>query len=449
MNNDGSPARPWKTLAEVLSEKRGLIATQAYPGNYQNSDRKLQDQNRSAPVKAGDTIYLMSGDHGNVQISAAVNREFISVEAAPGQTPVLGALRIDGSSKWKFVGLKIQGEAESDKNSRGLITFGRNQWRGPTDNIILVSSSVSTTDDTSGWTDADWVNRPFNGGLVTSATCVTISQNKFYNLRNAIYIDGDQTTVEGNRIDNFGNDAIDIVASNLVIRGNTITNGRNTKSEALHADGIQGWTIKNMTNRNVVIDGNMIIKTGDSKVSYLQGITIFDGRWDGLVISNNVVVTNHWHGISVYGATNVKIVNNTVLAFDRANFPTWITLRKGKDGTAPQNVVIRNNVTTELGYEAGPTIVVDHNIVSNKITEIAEKNMGSHWTKPGVYGDLNLIDPGIYDSMFKVDNIRGTYDLRPKPGSPAIGRGNPKLAPATDIVGKRRVAPVDIGAYVH
>lgn len=449
MANDGSMARPWRTLAEVVGEKSKLIATQAYAGNYQNSDRKLQDQNPSGPIKPGDVIYLMSGNHGNVQISGAINKEFISVLAAPGQTPMLSSLRVDGSSKWMFAGLKIQSGADSAANSRGLITFGRNQWRGPTDNIILVDSSVSTTDDTSGWSDMDWVKKPYEGGLITGATCVTISRNLFYNLRNAIYIDGNKTLVENNRINNFGNDAIDIVASDLVIRNNTITNGRNTKSETLHADGIQGWTGKNMTNRNVVIDGNTIIKTGDSKVSYLQGITIFDGEWDGLTISNNVVVTNHWHGISVYGATNAQILNNTVVAYDPVNYPTWIVLKKGKEGKSPQNVVIRNNITTELGYVTGPTIKVDHNIVAGKITATAEPNSGSSWSKPGTYGDGNVIDPNIYGSMVRVDNVKGEYDLRLKRGSPAIGAGNPNLAPATDIIGKHRAPPVDIGAYVH
>lgn len=449
MKNDGSQARPWKTLAEVLNEKRGLVATQAYPGNYQNSDRRLQDQNPSAPIKAGDKIYLMSGNHGNVQISAAVNKEFISVEAAPGQAPVLGSLRIESSSKWKFAGLKIQGAAESDKNSRGLITFGRVQWRGPTDNIILTDSSVSTVDDASGWSDPDWVNKPFETSLISGATCVTISRNKFYNLRNAIYIDGNQTLVESNRIDNFGNDAIDIVASNLVIRNNTIANGRNSKSETLHADGIQGWTLKGLTNRNVIIDGNTIIKTGNAKISYMQGITIFDGEWDDLTISNNVVVTNHWHGISVYGATNARILNNTVMAFDPVNHPTWITLQKRKDGKPPQNVTIRNNITTELGYVAGPSIKVDHNIAASKISAVPESGTATYWSKPGSYEDRNVVDPNIYGSMVKVDNVKGVYDFRLKRGSPAIGTGNSNLAPATDILGKRRAPPVDIGAYAR
>ena len=65
---------------------------------------------------------------------------------------------------------------------------------------------------------------------------MTISNNHFFNFRNVIGIEGNGTLVSNNKIERFGNDAINIVASNLVIRNNRITDGRHTKSEPLHAD---------------------------------------------------------------------------------------------------------------------------------------------------------------------------------------------------------------------
>ncbi len=450
MSNDGSLTRPWKTLAEVVDEKNKLIATQSYPGNYQNSDHKLSDQNPSAPIKPGDIIYLMSGDHGNVEILGAINKDFITVEAARNQTPTLRSLRVNGASKWMFVGLKVQGAGDGSTNSSpgaALVEFGRNLWRGPADNIIFTSGSVSTADDSNSWEDIDWVKKPFMKGLNYSATCVTIIGNHFYNLRDALGIDGDHSLVTDNKIEYFGNDGIDLIASHVVIRNNTIINGRHSNSEPMHADGIQGWTKNGQTNTDITIERNTIIKTGDPEKTYMQGITIFDGKWNGVRILNNVVVTNHWHGISISGVVNGQIINNTVVAFDPAKHPTWIIVNKSKDGTPAQDIVVRNNITTRLVYH-GDRIVVDHNIVAKMIsTDVSEKLV--FFSKPGSYGDHNIIDPEIYDTLVKVDNSNGKYDLRLRQNSPAVGGGNAELAPTVDITGKPRANPTDVGAYAY
>jgi hypothetical protein len=431
MSNDGSVSHPWKTLAEVVDSKNGLLDSQG------------RVQNPSAPIKAGDVIQLMSGNHGSVQINGSVNKEFITIQAAQGQTPVLHSLRINGGSKWMFVGLKVQGAGDgtdSLRSGEGLIDL-----RGPSDNIIFVGGSVSTADNTDSWTDTDWVNKPFKVGLRTFATCATVSGNHFFNLRDTLAVYGDHSLIADNKIDHFGNDAIDFIASNVTIRNNTITNGRHTPSEPLHPDGIQGWTQNGLINKNVIIDRNTIINVGEN--NNLQGITIFDGKWDGVQILNNVVVTNTWHGITISGVVNGQIINNTVVAFDPAKHPTWISVNKAKDGTPAQDIVVRNNITTRLIYQ-GDRIIVDHNIVAKMIaTNVSEKPV--YFSKPGTYGEKNIIDPEIYDTLMKVDNVNGKYDLRPQQSSPAIGAGNSDLAPLVDITGRRRTLPIDIGAYAR
>jgi hypothetical protein len=431
MSNDGSANLPWSTLAEVLDSKKKLVRGPA------------------ARIQPGDIIYLRSGDHGNVQLADATNRDFITVQAEPAQTPTLRSLRVNSSAKWIFSGLSVQGAGDGSTNSApglALIEFGRDASRGETSDILFFGNSISTTGDSSSWTNEDWVKKPFLAGLSSAAACVTISGNHFFNLRNAIGIEGDRSLVEGNRIENFGNDGIDVVASHVTIRKNSIKNGRYSKSEPSHPDGIQGWTKNDATNRNVVIDGNIIIKTGDPQITEMQGIGIYDGKWDGLIISNNVVVTNHWNGISVGGISNAKIINNTVVAYDPLNRPTWIRVDKAKDGRPSKNVVVRNNITTRLALpEEG--VVADHNLVSKMISTTVDGKPVFN-SKPGSYGQ-NRIDPNVYDSLTNVDHARGIYDLRLKPNSPAAGRGNADQAPAVDIVGKRRVAPVDIGAYAR
>jgi parallel beta-helix repeat protein len=426
MSNDGSAARPWSTLAEVFEKK--LVAAP------------------SAPVKPGDTIFLNTGDHGNVQIAGA-NDEFVTIQAAPGQTPTLRALRVNSASKWILTGLKIQGAGDGSSNSRpgpALIELGRNQSFGPTSDIIFSANSVSTTDNPSAWTDEDWIKKPFNFGLLSSGTCVSVIGNHFFNLRNAVQFDGERHLIAENKIDNFSADGIDVIASNATIRNNRITDGRHRKSDPLHPDGIQGWTKGGATNTNVVIDGNIVIKTGDPRISDMQGICIFDGQWDGLTISNNVVVTNHWHGITVFGASNAKIINNTVVPHDPGR-STWITVQNAKGGRPSENVIVRNNITARLDRHGGG-IVADHNLMASMIVT-SDPGKPVYISKPGRYDNNNIIDPNIYNTLVMVDRSNGTYDLRLKTNSPAIGAGNPDSAPRTDILGKKRTAPIDIGAY--
>ena len=427
MSNDGSAARPWSTLADVLDGKRKLVG---------------------ATIKPGDIVYLNSGDHGNVQIAGAVNSDFITVQAAPGQTPMLRSLRVNGASKWMFVGLKVQGAGDGSSNSLpgpALIEFGRS---GPTSDIVFAGNSVSTTDDTSRWTDTDWVKKPFATGLTTSATCVTISGNHFSNVRNAISLEGDRILVADNKIDNFGNDGIDVVASNVTIRGNTITDGRHTKSEPLHPDGIQGWTKPGATNTNVVIDRNTIIKTGDTQASAMQGISIFDGKWDGLTISQqrgghqslarhralrNCERQDHQQYRRGVRSGEISDLDHDSEREGRNPVPQCHRAKQHHDAAQLHRRRRDAPTTTSLRGRSAAT-------AAGKTTFMS---------KPGTYGDGNRVDPNIYGTLVTIDNARARYDLRLKANSPAVGAGNPDSAPATDILGKPRSRPVDVGAYAY
>lgn len=242
MTNDGSAERPWRTLAEVFSNK--LINSKAFSSKYPSGDRTLSIVNPDGRIKPGDTILLMSGNHGTPILQGYVNDEFITVMAAPQQTPVVSGMKINGSSRWMFGGIKFEGPKTSTEAVNGLIEISRSNWAGPADNIIFINNSVSTEDNVAGWSESDWVNKPFYYGLLSYGTCVTVSQNRFYHLRNAIAISGDRMLVEDNVIEDFGNDGLNVTASQLTIRRNIIRNAHHFAAETLHSDGIQGWNIK-------------------------------------------------------------------------------------------------------------------------------------------------------------------------------------------------------------
>ena len=145
MSNDGSEQHPWRTLAEVLAPSSHLISSFAYV-NYAKGGRDLQPVNPQGPVKAGDTLVLMTGDHGAVDLRQYENKDFIYVVAGKDQTPIIPKMLVMASSHWYFKGLKFQG-VRPEKNLYGaMVQLGYSDYFGPTDNIVFANNSFSTQD---------------------------------------------------------------------------------------------------------------------------------------------------------------------------------------------------------------------------------------------------------------------------------------------------------------
>jgi parallel beta-helix repeat protein len=144
--------------------------------------------------------------------------------------------------------------------------------------------------------------------------------------------------------------------------------------------------------------------------------------FENWVVENNLVITDHWHGISFYGAINCRIVNNTVVDNDLTPSPDpWIMVTDHKDGTPSSGVIVRNNISTDYSFSGGVT--EDHNI------EITMNQTSTYFVNPsGGIGDYHLIVT-----------------------SPAIDAGSAVSAPNIDKDGIARPqdSGFDIGAYEY
>jgi hypothetical protein len=413
MKNNGSSAAPWRTLEEVV--KAGLISTRRYAGPYRPG-MTLAPQNPGGVVKSGDLIYLRTGNHGAVSLLGALNEDFITIAAENGQTPVLTNLRLAGAAKWIFRGLTVQ------NNKVKLVEFLNHDFLGPTTDIVFEGNHVLSQPDVSAWGPKDWLAQASELGVDDRASCVILRGNKIENLKNGIGIAGDNQLVEGNAIDNFGDDAIDINASRIALVRNRITNNHALGDEN-HNDGIQGWNFKPEPHRDILIEANTIILKTDPNLPFpgsLQGISVYDGAWENMRIVNNVIITDAWNGIGLFGIRGLAITNNTVIG-TRPAVTTWIRVsnrRNTEGGAPPENVVIHNNIATKLAL-AKSGVVEHHNIVGG--------------------------DPASLFATFDIPHAK--YDLHLAPRSAAKGVGSHESAPETDIAGRRRAGPIDAGAY--
>ena len=489
----GSQAAPWNSLQGVLSFRypqgypRPLLSSVPYFHVVDGKKIYVADQLGSPPIQPGDTIKLMSGNYGDIGIGdylqQVVNPSFVTVEAAPGQTPVFSTLYISSTNKWVFNGIKVQSLLGTNNNKQPLVAVRDQGAALPSSNIVLTNMLVSAADPSvyANWTQAQWAANTRSGISVkgsengANTTCVSIVDSHITANHFGLEIFGDNMLVTGNEIDHFGDDGIDYGASNILITKNYIHDPMQWNIGA-HIDGMQGYPgrpvppAKTVTFKNVVIDSNRVIRQADPKLpfsTYLQGIDAFDGDWANLSVTNNVVLTSSCWGIGFASVHGGKIVNNTVVddgsdigTKNRAgNIMCRPQLNVGDrthDGLPSNDVTIRNNIASGLGiYNTNPNMTMDHNIcltIEGRCTILTFVDGKPKWgvSKPGEYAGHNIIERNGAAGMFvSFDPARFVYDLRLRPGALAIGAGSSIDAPSVDITGAPRGSSIDTGAYQH
>jgi parallel beta-helix repeat protein len=253
---------------------------------------------------------------------------------------------------------------------------------------------------------------------------VTVRHCQIRNINFGISMTGAGSRVECNTIDGFCGDGMRGLGDDEVFEYNLVKNRRDVNAN--HPDGFQSWSLGSGgvgtgVVRNITLRGNTFIAYEDPAIPFagtLQGIGCFDGIYEGWIVENNVILTDHWHGISLYGARGCRIVNNTVLDLNSVEpGPPWIMVTAHKNGTASQNCIVRNNLSTALNLDDGAA-TADHNLILPA-------------------------DPAPYF----VDLAH--QDVRLSPGSPALDMGSLAQAPALDADGNARPqgAAIDVGAY--
>ena len=78
---------------------------------------------------AGDVIRLNSGAYGAVSIANRKYEQFLTIEAGPGQTPVLSSLTVSGASHLVFSGLTVNANGPRSKSPNGIRSIRRSAAR--------------------------------------------------------------------------------------------------------------------------------------------------------------------------------------------------------------------------------------------------------------------------------------------------------------------------------
>jgi len=415
---DGSALSPWRSIQTVIDA--GLIETQTWDQLPYKEGRRLVARHTGAPVKGGDTLWLRSGYHGQLSIDKHYNTANITVAAEPGHTPRFSGVQIRSSSHWRVKGVSISAEYAKPYKRQTLVQLRSHGWHGPISDVTVTDCSVSSVADASSWTVEDWNARACNGFQV-DGTRMTIQNNYVLNVNFGISVDASHALVQNNVVENFSGDGLRGLGNHSTFQYNTVKNCYDVNKN--HDDGFQSWsTGKNGVGSGevvgIVLRGNTIINYEDPNQPHrgqLQGIGCFDGTFVDWIVENNVVVVDHWHGITLMGARNCKIFNNTVLDLKAGTpGPPWIRIANHKNGTPSEQGLIRNNLAV---VSAGKGVTQDNN--------------------------MKIEDPL---AMFVAPD---RFDFHLLPTAPAIDAGSSNDAPELDRdrVKRSQGNGVDLGAY--
>ena len=407
MDNDGSAEHPWSTAEQVF--KRNLIQTHDTAGRLKNPQ---------APVKAGDTILLRSGYHGEIYCRGAHNDDFITVAAQNGHKPKLRRVFFSAAKKWIIRGLTVSPDFDPEKKRDRLIYIVN--WGGPTSDFVIENNTLYSSMEAPSWSAEQW-NNLMCYGISIIGERIKIRNNTLKYVDHGIVISGDKITIERNSIEHIAGDGIVCCANNASLLYNNIKYFYKVNSN--HDDGIQFHRGRDKLTPivNAIVRGNRVIAWDNAVKNPLltspQGICNFDIPAINWRIENNLVLVQHHHGITIGGCKNGVILNNMAYNPYGGRFFAGITLGGTHGKTTSENTVVRNNIVdSKIGFPP-TTNTVDNNLIVTHTVRY--------------FRDMK------------------NFDMRHKKGSPAIDAGSPDLAPKTDIDGVKRPqgAAIDVGPY--
>jgi hypothetical protein len=447
-NGNGSAEHPWRTLQEVVENN---LIEHYRPSENNNPGSPLEVVNENAPVKGGDVLVLLSGYHGHINISTFIFYDWLTIKAKENNKPVFSQIKFVGAFKNIYLKdltiIKDSYEGEGDywnvdainHNTNNCAYFASNSFWGSGSYIKLNGLTIKTSDNTSSWTAEDWVQKAAGGIGLRSVTYAEIVNCTIENIRHGFTIEyhSDHTNAVNNTIKGFSGDGSRIISNDVLFAYNTITDCY--KVDDNHDDAIQSYSRGEDNSAgtgvisNVVVRGNTIIGSthpAHPQAGYPQGLGCFDGMFDNWIVENNLIITNHYHGISFYGMLNSSIVNNTVIdQVPDDGISPWIMITGHKNGAQSENCIVANNIVSSSVSVSGENVEEMNNYILGKSNYDMAYQL--------------FVDPDNFD-FHLLDNETTKTEI--------IDKGHPFVTMISSIMDKdlkERESVPDLGAYEY
>ncbi|MET0257815.1 MAG: right-handed parallel beta-helix repeat-containing protein, partial [Methylobacterium sp.] len=292
----------------------------------------------------GETILLESGSRYSLDLKNISFASAVTVKSeTPGKPAVFADVKLEHVANLTIDGVKFDSSGESRpdwqpdlfvKDSRG----------------IRVVNSVMEG-DASAFNDGK-VHVATDGVRVSGTNGFTFENNEVSHYNFGIKVTlSDNVKIAGNDLHHMQADGMQFAdVDKIVVDGNEIHDFLGSLFSINHNDMIQFFTSHTTSASDDIVIRNNVLDSGDGH--WTQGI--FMGNELGIayrdvLIENNTVFNNSFHGITVGVADGVTIRNNSILLNDDTlqtefrNDNIYIAIRPGS-----KDIVIENNITGKM-----------------------------------------------------------------------------------------------------
>jgi hypothetical protein len=294
-----------------------------------------------------DTIlYLRDGAYGRLRFDGFRPPGKITVKAVNRRKARIQQVLLQNASDITVEQLSIWDDLSVDRNKQWTALVGYQDNR----RFHVLDCEFRGHPDTDyfAWDKAKWNNAGSvgdNGSIGGSIkNCLATGVGFGFTV-------GSNVVLEGNKLRGFCGDAYRAFSSAKVYNNYAADNFQVNDN---HNDMLQSFNLGTTPFEGLEIVGNTLVSWTGPKDHPLitdsiqcQGLGFFDGFWNNLVVKDNLIVTDHWHGITINGATNSVVENNLVLNIYGKSAPhlgrPWIHLLTHKDGRPSNNVIVKGN----------------------------------------------------------------------------------------------------------
>lgn len=310
-------------------------------------------------VRSGDTIALSAGTYDGFTMNKMDFAQKVTITSAdPGKPATINEFMIRGGSNVEIKNVKLDyNPAKSGDNPF---------WIEGSDHITITNVEIEGQ-----------IKGQYGSGVglrIKNSDDVTLSNSDLSDFRNGLYAsNSSDVKILNNDIERMSNDGMLFGGmTRVLIQGNDIRN-MHSDPKLKHKDGIQFLTSSGEAgSKDVVIRGNVIVNDEITHGIFLTNSQYVSGKGgvfhSDVLIEDNVLQTNHVHGISVNHGNGITIRDNDVMPIKGGSNIPLINVSKYSVDVRIQN----NDVTSVQDPQNGSWTVTGNQTIRDRL----------HW-----YGD--------------------------------------------------------------